>query len=377
MKGPVEILACQSSSDARQFERTAEVLHGSNPAFVPPFPGSVAKYLSEKSPFHQRHGRIHAFLALRDGRPVGRIAAIINRSHNERYGDRTGFFGFFECENDPDTSRALFERAFEVLRSEGRDSVRGPYNPSINDECGLLASAFDEPPFIGLTWNPPYYKELVEQAGFAVVRVLHSLNLPMHRLPEPERLAKIVRHMTRRSPLTMRVMDFSRLDEELAVVREVYNATLERNWGFVPISQQDLSAAAADIRAIADPKLLLIAELDGQSAGVALTLPNFNEILIRTKSVPHWLRLPWILWLMKTQRITSCRQSVLGVVPSCRDRGLHAWLIHEQFMRARERYANATLGWIEENNTEILKNCELVGGERDRSWELFERPLNP
>lgn len=373
MSDAVEVVVCRTPREWRRFERVAEDLQGENPAFVPPFPGSVAKYLSPKSAFHTRHGEIHPLLARRNGRAVGRIAAILNRSHNALHGDRAGFFGFFECENNPATSQALFDHALRILREAGCDTVRGPYNPSINDECGLLVNAFDQPPCIGLTWNPPYYKSLVEAAGFRVARTLHGLNLPMHRLPEPERLARIVRRMTSRSALTMRVMDFSKLDEELAVVREVYNATLERNWGFVPISQDDLSAAAADIRAIADPKLLLIAELDGRSAGVALTLPNFNEILIRTKSIPRWLRLPWILWLMKTQRITSCRQSVLGVVPAFRDRGLHAWLIHEQFMRARERYANATLGWIEDNNSEILKNCELVGGEPDRRWELFER----
>jgi len=314
-------------------------------------------------------------VARRNGRPVGRIAAIINRSHNERYSDKTGFFGFFECENDPATANALFERAGEVLRGAGRDCMRGPYNPSINDECGMLADRFDLPPCIGLTWNPEYYLTLLAGAGFSGVRVLHGMNLPMHRLPQPARLARIVGRIASRSKLKMRTMDISRLPEELKIVREVYNATLERNWGFVPISMEDLLAAAGDIRAIADPRLLLIAEMDGGSAGVALTLPNFNEILARVKQTPHWLRLPHIFLLMKTHKINSCRQTVLGVVPGCRDRGIHAWLIHEQFVRAQERYDNATLGWMEDTNSEILKNCEIVGGERERTWRIFEKVL--
>ena len=353
----------------------AETLHGTDPAFVPPFPGSVAKYLSPKSAFHLRHGEISAFVASRDGRPVGRIAAIINRSHNERYSDKTGFFGFFECENDPATADALFRAAGEVLRAAGMDRLRGPYSPSINDECGLLAERFDLPPCIGLTWNPEYYLALLAGAGFSSVRVLHGMNLPMHRLPQPARLARIVERIAARSKLKMRTMDISRLPEELKIVREVYNATLERNWGFVPISMEDLLAAADDIRSIADPKLLLIAEMDGKDAGVAITLPNFNEILAKVKKTPHWLRLPHIFLLMKTHKINSCRQTVLGVVPGCRDRGLHAWLIHEQFVRAQERYANATLGWMEDTNTEILKNCEIVGGEFERTWRIFEKAL--
>ena len=194
-------------------------------------------------------------------------------------------------------------------------------------------------------------------------------------LPQPARLARIVERIAVRSKLKMRTMDISRLPEELKIVREVYNATLERNWGFVPISMEDLLGAADDIRAIADPKLLLIAEMDGREAGVAITLPNFNEILAKVKKTPHWLRLPHILFLMKTQKINSCRQTVLGVVPGFRDRGLHAWLIHEQFVRAQERYDNAALGWMEDTNTEILKNCEVVGGEYERTWKIFEKPL--
>jgi len=353
----------------------AEDLHGTDPAFIPPFPGSVAKYLSPESAFHLRHGEISAFVASRDGRPVGRIAAIVNRSHNRRYSDKTGFFGFFECENDPATASALFRRVAEVLRAGGMESIRGPYNPSINDECGVLADRFDLPPCVGLTWNPGYYPALVAGEGFACVRVLHAMNLPMHRLPQPARLARIVDRMAARSKLKMRTMDLSRLPEELEIVREVYNATLERNWGFVPISLEDLLASADDIRAIADPELLLIAEMDGRAAGVAITLPNFNEILAKVKKTPRWLRLPHILWLMKTRKIKSCRQTVLGVVPGFRDRGLHAWLIHEQFVRAQERYANATLGWLEDTNTEIIKNCEVVGGEFDRTWKIFEKPL--
>jgi len=353
----------------------AETLHGTDPAFIPPFPGSIAKYLSPKSAFCRRQGDIFPFIAWRDGRPVGRIAAIINRAHNGLHQDRAGFFGFFECENDPATAQALFAHAEALLKSKGCDSVRGPYNPSINDECGLLVNRFDLPPYTGMTWNPAFYESLVTGAGYSPACTLHGLLLPMHRLELPARLGRIVDRIAKRSRLALRPMDISRLDEELKIVHEVYNATLERNWGFVPISMDDLLGAADDIKAIADPKLLLIAEMDGENAGVALTLPNFNEILARTKRTPHWLRLPHIVWLMKTHRINSCRQAVLGVSPKYRDRGIHAWLIYEQFSRAKERYDNAILGWIEESNTEILEHCEVVGGVRERTWKIFAKSL--
>ncbi|HEY5811605.1 MAG TPA: hypothetical protein VIT23_03005, partial [Terrimicrobiaceae bacterium] len=136
------ITLCRTRKEQRVFERLPEVLHGSEPAFIPPFPGSVVKYLSPKSAFNRLSGEIYPFLAWREGQPVGRIAAILNRAHNEYYRDQTGFFGFFDCENNVELASALFRAAAEVLRSRDRKSLRGPYNPSINDECGLLVEGF-------------------------------------------------------------------------------------------------------------------------------------------------------------------------------------------------------------------------------------------
>jgi len=342
---------------------------------VPPFPGSIAKFLSPDSAFHRRHGVITAFLAERNGRPVGRVAAIINRSHNEYHKDRIGFFGFFECENNPATAAALLNRVTEILLSNGMDAVRGPYNPSINDDCGILLNGFDQQPIMGLPWNPSYYPTLLEGLEFKKARTLYTLNLPLHRQEPPERFRRIVEHMKKRSKLKTRTMDIARLEDELVIVRDVYNATLERNWGFVPISMEDLLAAAEDIRAIADPRLLLIGESEGRDAAVAITLPNFNEILAATKNTPHWLRLIHIFILMKTRKIKACRQTVLGVVPEFRDHGLHAWLIYEQFIEAKKHFSDAALGWLEDTNSEIIKNCQLVGGETDRAWAIFEKSL--
>ena len=146
------------------------------------------------------------------------------------------------------------------------------------------------------------------------------------------------------------------------IVREVYNATLERNWGFIPISMEDLLGAAEDLRAFADPEMILIAEIEGENAGVALALPNFNEILARIKRTPYLLRLPHIFLLLKMHRFTSVRQVMYGIAPRFRDRGLHAWLMHEHFAGAKRRFENGTLGWIQESNTEILGNAQMLGG---------------
>lgn len=369
------ISVCRTPARRKLFERTAEALHITDPVFTPPFPGSIAKFLAPDSTFQRRHGTITAFLAERDGKPIGRIAAIVNRSHNKHHNDRAGFFGFFECVNEPEVARALIEKASGVLREAGLETIRGPYNPSINDDCGLLLNGFDKPTTVGLPWNPPYYEALLEGLGFAKARSLYVMNLPMHRLQPPERFVRIIDRLKRRANLTMRPFDLSQLERELDIVRRVYNATLERNWGFVPIGIEDLVDSADDLRAIADPRLLLIGESNGQSAGVALTLPNFNEILHAARKTPHWLRLIHIFLLMKTRKIRTCRQTVLGVVPEFRDRGLHAWLVHEQFREAKQHHTDAILGWLEDTNAEIIEICQIVGGETDRTWGIFEKSL--
>lgn len=369
------VAEASSTADLRRFERIAEVLHGNSSSFVPPFPGGVAKYLQPKSAFNRIHGRIIPFVAWRDDVPVGRVAAILNRTHNRLNGDRTGFFGFFECIDDDEVSRELFDRAAAALRDLGLTAMRGPYNPSINDECGLLVDGFETPPCMGLTWNPPFYERLVTASGFQPLFTLSGLDLPLSRLELPERLTRMTERIATRSKLSLRPLDLKHLTQDLAVIREVYNDTLSRNSGFVPIALEDLLDTADDLAAIVDPEMIMIAEKDGEPAGVGLSLPNYNLLLARLKKTPYWLRMLHFLWLMKTTRISQGRQVMYGILPKFRDRGLHAWLLHEQFRCAKERYNSAQLGWIEDNNTEILENSVMLGAVKARTWKIFEKPI--
>jgi GNAT superfamily N-acetyltransferase len=369
----LEIVACTTRSLHRAFEHAAEVLHRGSAAFVPPFPGSVAKFLGAKCTFSKHQGEIQGFLALRGGRPVGRIAAILNRLHNEYYKDRTGFFGFFECENNASTARALFERAEQWVAARGLSCLRGPYNPTINNDCGILLDGYGARSMIGLPWNPDYYPALLTLNGFELKRVLHAFNLPLQRVEIPARLKRIAERLKARHRLTIRPFSMKRLPEELRILQTVYNATLERNWGFVPLTYAELLEAAKDFRVIADPRLLLVAESAGRPAGVAISLPNFNELLAAVKNTPRPLRLLHLLLLMKTRRIRTGRLTILGVVPEFRDRGLHAWLIYEQFRIGKDFYVDSSLGWVEDTNTEVLEVCQVAGGELERSWGIYER----
>lgn len=374
---PVRILPAISPAQWRLFERIPELLHRHEPCFVPPFPGTIAKHLRPDSAFHRRHGTIVPYIAWRGAKPVGRIAAIINRTHNTYHRDEVGFFGFFAAENNSATVEGLLELVRARLRIEGLRVLRGPYHPSINEESGLLTEGFAQSTHLGLVWNPSYYPKLLEEQGLQPVHRLYGFDLPLHRLEVPERLDKIARRAAARGSFRLRPMNLRRLQEELGLVREVYNSTLQNNWGFIPIEPDELTEAAEDLRFFADPGMMLIAEAENHPVGVALSLPNLNELLALTKRTPVALRTAQMLLLLKSRRIRTGRQVVYGITPAHRSKGgLHGWLLLEQFREAKKRFRDAQLGWIDENNAEILGNAEMVGATRARTWTLYEQPIH-
>lgn len=373
----ISISSCHSPADRNLFEKIPEMLHGGDPSFVPPFPGSVSKFLRPDSLFNRQDGSILGFIARRGGQPVGRIAAIRNRTHNLHWKDNVGFFGFFACEDNEDTARALFAQVENTLWKVNCDTIRGPYNPSINEECGLLTEGHDEPPSISMPWNPPYYARLFQGASQEKVRILYGYHLPLHA-GIPSRVTKIAGRLKNRAKtIRIRSFDMKRLDEELRLAHRLYNVTLDRNWGFVPISLDDLLASASDLKAFANPDFLVFAELDGEAIGFMLTLPNLNELLIRIKGVPRWLRVPWAFLLMKTQRIRTVRQVVLGVAPEHRDTGVVALLCHDMVERTRKEADSAELSWIEANNTQVIKLIALMGASHSKTYGIFEKSITP
>lgn len=374
-ESPITIKPCENKASWKKFEILAEKLNGHYAAFVPVLPGSVYSHLSGRSAFCRRHGKILPFMAYRGGRPVGRIAAIVNRTHNTYHCDRTGFFGFFECNDDPAVAHALVAKAAQVLRDLRMESMRGPYNPSINDECGLLIDGFSEPTPIGLVWNPPHYVKLLLASGLKHKITSFGYHLPLYRVEPPLRLERLATRVKNRSQIRMRSIDMTNLKAELGIIREVYNATLVRNTGFVPISEDDLESAASELELIANPSIIQIAECNGEKAGVALALPNINEFLQQVRQTPRFLRSAHMLLLLKTRHPQSLRQVAYGISPKFRDRGLHPWLSYEHFLIAKKNYHHGALGWIQEDNEETLQMAEFIGGEKQWTWEIYEMSL--
>lgn len=307
---------------------------------------------------------------------MGRIAAVHNQTHNRHHNESVGFFGFFACENNPATARALLDAASDHLAGLGCTAIRGPYNPTIHDDCGVMVAGNDRPSSISMPWNPPFYDGLIRQAGYLPNRVLFAYDLDI-TVDVPQRVQRVAKRLRDRSPdVTIRAFRMADLDNELRLAHRLYNITLDRNSGFYPITVDDLLSSAGDLKAFANPEILTFAEVHGEPVGFMLTLPNFNEILHRVRKVPHWLRLPAIFFQMKTSRIRSIRQAVLGVAHAHRDRGIAALMCYDMVQRTKIEADWAELSWIESNNKEVISLIEAMGGVRSRTYHLYEKLLS-
>ncbi len=347
------------------------------PEWVPPLRVMVRDAVDEKRNAFYKRARRELFLAMRNGRVVGRIAAIENRAHNQYYDDRVGFFGFFECFDDQDAANALLDAAREWLRSAGLEVMRGPMSPSTNHECGLLVAGFDEHPTFMTPWNPPYYADLLERGGLAAVKDLLAYHLPLgpSGLRLDQRYAEHAQRLANDARLVFRDIDLRNFKKELEIAWDIYNSAWEKNWGFVPMTRDEFVYMASEMKPLIRPDWGVIAEIDGKPAGLMLAIPDVNIVLKRVRSgrlFPTGL----LRLLFGAKKVRSGRVMLLGVKPEYRTRSIFAMIMHETWRRADATGARAAeASWILENNEAMRRPLEKLGGRVYRRWRIYEQPV--
>ncbi|GAB1431131.1 GNAT family N-acetyltransferase [Ignavibacteria bacterium] len=345
--------------------------------FVPPIIADRKKLLdTEKNPFY-KHAEIQLFLAKRNGEAVGRIAAITNALHNEIHSDNIGFFGFFECENNPQTATALFAAAEDWLRKHGKTHIRGPVNPSMNDECGLLIDGFNEPPMVLTTYNPRYYASLISKAGFEKAKDLFAYILDNNDYIN-DKVRRIINALRERSQISIRSVNFKnkrQFNLDVATLKEIYNAAWQPNWGFVKMTNEEFDFLAADLKQVANPDYALILEISGKPAGFALAVPDINQTLIHNKN-GSLLGALWHL-LTKRKHINQVRIIVLGMLPEYQRSGGDAALYFEIGERGfKNGNQRGEASWILEDN--VMMNRALqqtMKGTVYKTYRIYEKPL--
>jgi GNAT superfamily N-acetyltransferase len=373
----LRIGVARTRRDLRRFIHLPWQIYQSDPAWVPPLVREQWKVLDRnRHPFH-RHAEVEYFLAWRGSRVAGRIAAILNPRYNEFHGERIGFFGFFESDEDPEAAAALLETAERWLSERGMDSIVGPMNFTTNDEShspGILIEGFEDPPFILMAHGRPYYRRLLEWSGYQKAKDLLAYRIASNT--PPARITKAVGRIEKGiAGLKIREVSLRRLAEDVEIVQEVYNHAWERNWGFVPLTEAEIAHLAEELKPILEPKYALIASVHGKPVGFSLTLPDFNQALrhVNGRLFPTgFLKLLW-----HARRINRARVFALGLRQEFRGTGIDAVFYLRTFEASQELgHTTGESSWILEDNWKMRRALEKVGAMAYKTYRVYVKDLS-
>ncbi len=376
MSNSVNVIEVESSKHQKDFIMFPFDLYKDEPNWVAPLISERKEFFDKKkNPFY-RVAKTKLFLAEKDGKIVGRIATCVNFQHNEFHMEKTGFFGFFDVIDDYEVASKLLKVAMITLKKEGMENMRGPTNFSTNHEIGFLIEGFDEPPTIMNPWNHPYLPKLAEQFGLKKVMDLHAY-LITHESPISERQIRIVERIKQRSRITIRCMDYSKYDEEIILINQIYNQAWEHNWGFVPMPKDEFFYMAKHLKQIVDPRMAFIAFVDDEPAAFCLAVPDINQALIKLNGRLFPTGLFKLLWHTKvSNKVDGVRMLTMGVIKKFQKRGIDNMFFVETYLKGLEfEYKWAELSWILETNELMCRAAENMGAKLHKKYRLVEMPI--
>lgn len=371
----IKIIEPTSRRDKKRFLFFPWEIYKNDPNWIPPLLANEKGLLGyAKDPFYEEN-QIQTFLAERDGKVVGRIAAILNVGHLERYGDKVGFFGFYESIDDQAVADALFAAASDWLKERGCETMRGPMNPSMNHTVGLLIDGFDSSPFFMMTYNPTYYERLFEGVGFAKSQDMYAYWGKIEMLPKVrERYLRTAEMIQERYDVKLRPLDKKNFEADVRMFLEIYNRSLSNTWGFVPFSDAELRATAASMKYLMVPELAIVAEIDGKPAGVTFCLPDYNP---RIKAINGRLfPFGFLKLLRKRSEIKRMRIISTNVLPEYQMTGLGLVLLNALVPKTLEcGVQEAEFSWVLESNQYSRGSLEKGGAVRNKTYRVYDKKI--
>jgi GNAT superfamily N-acetyltransferase len=373
----------ETPSDWKEFLRFPWRVYENEPNWVPFLFFERKEFFDRnKHPFFDT-ADVEFFMAWRGTRPVGTIAAILNHRHNEFQEENVAHFGIFEVLQDEEAAAALLEKACEWGRQKGVTKILGPANYSSNYEYGLLVDAFDSPPVVMMTYNPAYYVDMIEAAGFTPAMDLWAWYTPLDVYGQgannlPEKLVRVVGKIKKRYNITIREINMNDWDNEVARFEKIYNSAWSKNWGFVPFTDEEMAHLANGLKMIIDPRVTLFAEVDGKTIGGSVPLPNVNELLLKSRPGPSVLSsyLAAARMMLARRKVKLLRVFAMGVVEEYRGRGVDALFYYETVTRAiKHGYTEAEASWILANNDMMNRAIEMMGAKVYKTYRIYEKTL--
>lgn len=364
-----------SKDEKKRFTNFIYPFYKDEKHWVPPLRMDQKKLIdTDKNPFFN-NAEIALFLAEKDGKDVGRIAAIVDHRYNDFHKTKTGHFGFFECINDQHTANLLFRVASDWLRDKGMNKALGPASPSMMDTIGVLIDGFDKDPYVMMPYNFPYYDELIQSVGFSkemdmFAYIVDTETVSVERM---ERAMDIVRK--RLGDLEIRPVNLKKMDSEIKIIREIYNQAWKNNWGFIPLTEEEFAAAGKDLKMIIDTNYAHVAEIKGEPVAFSVGIPNINELIKNQNGKLFPFGLIKILW--GKNKTKGLRTALMGVLPEWQGKGIDALLHQRSIKNGLESDVNkeSELSWILETNTEMLRVAERIGGRYDKKYRMYSMEL--
>ncbi len=375
MSTTYEVSQVGSRRDEKEFLALAWRIYKGDPNWVPPLSHNIKELVGfRKHPFYD-NAKIANFLIRKEGVVIGRVSAIINHGHNERFKEKRGFFGFFECIDDVEAARELFRAACKWLVDEGMTDARGPANPSLNYEVALLVEGFDTPPTFMMTYNPPYYEKLILAAGFEKCQDMYAYEgiVAMIAKLDPK-LAFVIQELKRRFNVNVRRFNLKNFKSEVNLFLEIYNKSLVATWGFVPLSAAEVAHQAKGLRHLLVPELTTIIEVDGKPIGSGLGLLDFNPIIkqINGRLFPFG----FIRLLLGKRKLKRVRLMSTNVIPEFQKWGFGLLALERMLPDALEfGITHGEFSWVLESNHLSRASLERAGLDKNKTFRMYDRSL--
>lgn len=362
----------RTKKELRQFIHFPHTLYRDDPSYVPQLNIQQEAFLTAKNPFFQ-HSEAAYFLTYDGDRPVGRIAAILNRNHLQRYEDQTGFFGFFDVENDPVAARALLDRAVAWLRERQVKRIVGPENFTTNDSCGLLVDGFDEPPTFLMPHNKAYYQTLLMDYGFQTLMELYCYRSSIAAWEKVfQHKFEVIEERLHAAGIFIRSIDMKKFEEEVRVLRYLYNASNKGNWGFVPLTELEFTHMAGELKKLVEPESIWIAEKDGEPVGYLVAVPDFNQVLRYARN-GRLLYTGWFHLLTWKKKVNKIRMMIMGLLPEYRNRGIDGGFYVRLYHYMKKRnMAFAEPSYVMKENVRLLRLLRHLESDRIKTYQLLE-----
>jgi len=369
---PVSVEQVTSKKQLKEFVMFPYRLYRTDKNWVPQLLMDDYKKLNrKKNPFFQ-HAEAEFFLARRDGAVVGRIASIHDKIWEETHGDKSAYWGWFECIDDSEVARALFTSAFDWARRRGCTRIIGPMSPNANDLIGTQVEGFEGSPVILMPYNPPYYDKLIQ--GFGNRKWKDLVAWLMDNPDIPERLAKIMPRVQAKGGFTIRTLNMKQYKEEINRFNALYNQFEKINAVFTPMTLAEIQLMANDLKIALDPDLIFFAEVDGTPVGVSMTMPDFN---VAFKAARGRLFPFGIFHLLTAKKKTHLVRTIsMGVLKDYRNRGIDLAFYYYSYKNGVPKgYRAAEMSWVEEDNAAMTNTALKLGGKPYRKYRVYEHAL--